>query len=581
MATAEGGALVNAHNLHTPNGAIMTRLSWPFGCLLTVALFSGTVRGVDSPAVVPTSTPGIGPLLEVSDAVQQHVPGPGPVLVTPIGNGKLRYLPPTDSLGEAAVGPPRLSRRTQSDQFEPPETTPPEILPPGSPPAQTGPPETAPPGTRPPESVLPESVPPESVPPESERIDPAAPLEGPELQAPNSQAPADQAELSGGGDSDSLDLLESGGVVEQSLFFPRANQLFCDMRDLFAETQKLFPGQRSLFGSRSLRSRGDPLLLGGRDFGPWLDSAGAAAARFQLSSRVEGLLLHREQPFSRALILQNNQGAFRTVLDGDGVDLGLAIGPRLALGGVTENGVHWEGLYFGLYNWATNESVTGNGNLLLAGDLGRAGTNNFTNVDFISVDYDSEIHNAEVNVIHHLHGWTSYPDDELVLLTGVRFLVLNEDLQLVGNDTVGDGTPGQYTVKTENYLFGAQVGARGRRRMQRTTLQGSMKFGLFGTSHQQDTLLTDFDQAGNFVTLRDLQFTDQTAAVLFEFDLSAAVAITDEVTLQAGWLGIWIQGVATAANQLDFTDTINASMDLDPDESVWVQGVYLSLERRW
>ena len=51
--------------------------------------------------------------------------------------------------------------------------------------------------------------------------------------------------------------------------------------------------------------------------------------------------------------------------------------------------------------------------------------------------------------------------------------------------------------------------------------------------------------------------------------------------LRAGYNLIWLEGVALAPDQLDFSNTPDSGRKLDSDGGVFLHGVNLGLESRW
>src|SRR6185503_5716909 len=114
----------------------------------------------------------------------------------------------------------------------------------------------------------------------------------------------------------------------------------------------------------------------------------------------------------------------------------------------------WELSYFGIFGWNGRDQVTGAGNLAIPGDLG-LNTNNFFGADLISTNYESDLHNVELNCIKSC---CACEDTRLDFITGFRYLFLNDNFTLTATD-LQEGTS-SYAVNANNNLVGLQLGGR-------------------------------------------------------------------------------------------------------------------------
>jgi hypothetical protein len=69
--------------------------------------------------------------------------------------------------------------------------------------------------------------------------------------------------------------------------------------------------------------------------------------------------------------------------------------------------------------------------------------------------------------------------------------------------------------------------------------------------------------------------------LLSTINLTAIYRLTDHWGLRAGYNLIWLDGVALAPNQWDFTNTANSGTSLVGGGSLFLHGVNLGVERRW
>ena len=84
-----------------------------------------------------------------------------------------------------------------------------------------------------------------------------------------------------------------------------------------------------------------------------------------------------------------------------------------------------------------------------------------------------------------------------------------------------------------------------------------------------------------------MNFRDPTTAyagsvgLLSMLNLSAIYRLTDHWGLRAGYNLIWLDGLALAPNQWDFTNTADSGTSLVGGGCLFLNGANLGLERRW
>lgn len=250
----------------------------------------------------------------------------------------------------------------------------------------------------------------------------------------------------------------------------------------------------------------------------------------------------------------------------------MAAGPRLSLGRRLGDGAAVELLYFGLNYWDSSRTVVGDNDLRIPGDLGLA-TFDFFNADQLSVSQNATIDNVEVNF------WAPTGSSPFGLAAGFRYLNLDERFQISGLDS--DTGASRYAIATRNDLFGAQLAAR-YRRMQlaggRLGLESYAKAGIFGNSVGMNQLVTDFE---NTFVARNTAVSAGRAAFVGDIGLTGLVRVTDSINIRLGYSLIWVEGVARAANQLDFTDTATSGTAFNYGQGAFMQGVTAGFEFGW
>ncbi len=235
-------------------------------------------------------------------------------------------------------------------------------------------------------------------------------------------------------------------------------------------------------------------------------------------------------------------------------------GMRVATGWRQSAQRAFEVSYFGIFNWHATATASGNNNLALPGDLGLA-SQNFFAADEMRLSYRSQLNNAEANVIG--------TDVDVSLLGGFRYLSLYEKLHIRSTDL--DSGTSDYHVRTTNNLFGGQLGMRFRRSYGRFAWDATGKAGLFGNSAGQWQFVSD-SLPGSFLRDRQAASAAQVAFVS-DINVSAYYRLFSFLTLRAGYNLLWVDGVALAPGQLDFTNTPISGSSLRSGDGFFAHGV--------
>ena len=300
-------------------------------------------------------------------------------------------------------------------------------------------------------------------------------------------------------------------------------------------------------------------------------------------AEVDGLLMWRNRGFANQPIVIDNATS-QTVLSTSDLSTGAAGGMR-ALIGFQVCGMPVEFNYFGLFDQFASASVasaTPNAFTLPDG-LGRA-SDVFVGANRIDVRYDSKIHNAEINFPCcncccncSCDGDTRCRSWEWMV--GFRYLSLRETLDVFGTRIVS-GAPetGDYNIQTHNDLYGAQFGARFRRCLGRLSWEATGKAGIYGNDAGQAQFVQDYP---NFALRPAIGAGEGRVAFLGELNLTAIYQLNDTWGLRAGYNLIFIDGLALAPDQLDFTFTSTSGSVVNSGRNLVLQGVNVGLEARW
>jgi hypothetical protein len=242
------------------------------------------------------------------------------------------------------------------------------------------------------------------------------------------------------------------------------------------------------------------------------------------------------------------------------------VGPRITLGHEFDATYSFEASYFGIFNWHETLTATGANNLNLPGDLALAGGLAFIGADQVSITYDSQVNNGELNLLHNY--------GNIACLIGFRYFNLGEHLNIDANDIV-DGT-GFYDVNAYNNLFGLQGGARIVQACGNWSYDLTGKAGVYGNSISSSQSVEDAGTA-----LRNVHTTGAAVAFLGELGLNGNYQFSQNWFIRGGYQVFWVDGVALAPEQLDFTNTPTSGTHLDKTGSMFMQGAHAGLMARW
>jgi len=298
--------------------------------------------------------------------------------------------------------------------------------------------------------------------------------------------------------------------------------------------------------------------------------------------QVDGLFWHRAgSGCSEVVALNTSSTPPRPVLDTNDPAFNLTGGVRVLVGwnpGCCSHCSAWELSYFGLYGWQASESAVGNNNLTIPGDLGAA-SNNFLNADRITANYQSDLHNLEFNCVKSC----CVCDATIDFLGGIRFINLNETFSLIGDDSADEGV-GTYSINTNNYLYGLQLGGRYTHHCCNWSVQLIGKGGVFlnDVTQSQSVLDSPFTAGVPFQLRPAIAANGDSVAGLGELGVVAIRPINDIWSFRLAYTALGIGGLALAPDQLDFTDVTGVSGGgLNTCGWVFLHGGLLGMEAAW
>ncbi len=296
---------------------------------------------------------------------------------------------------------------------------------------------------------------------------------------------------------------------------------------------------------------------------------------------AEALFLKRDnQSWNQPAVITGTwPDAYDTVLSTGDLDFGWEPGLRAVAGIRLNECTGWglEGSYFGLFNadaGAVALATDAGAPLTLPGPIGPT-LNVFQAADQIGLDYGSELHSADLSLVRCRSGAAGCGSVEW--LAGFRYLDLSETFGISGVRVI-QGLPetGVCNVATDNDLYGAQVGARLRRCLGRLSGEVTGKAGIYYNDASQDQFILDFPNT----IVRDGRATDDHTAFMGELNLSVIYRLTNVWGVRAGYNLMWIEGVALAPDQLDFSSATDVNQ-VSTNGGLFLHGVNVGLEARW
>ena len=292
---------------------------------------------------------------------------------------------------------------------------------------------------------------------------------------------------------------------------------------------------------------------------------------------VDALFWHRtNDSFKQPFVVNANNG--EQIYSTSDLDFQYEPGIRATIG-LGHAGIcclpAFEITYLGIYDWDERVGATGDNLLSLAGDLGSV-VNGFTLAEGIGTEYGSKLNSLETNYFGCILE-TCCCDcyRRLEWLAGFRYLSLDEDLTTLGyNENVANAV---YRIDTNNDLYGGQLGSRYRAFKGCWGFEAVGKAGIYGNDSDQQQFIVD-ELGVNDVVLRSASASGGYTTFVGELGLSGIAKLTRRCSLRCGYNVMWIEGVALAPNQLDFTDTNTSGTALRRNDGTFIHGFNFGLE---
>lgn len=189
------------------------------------------------------------------------------------------------------------------------------------------------------------------------------------------------------------------------------------------------------------------------------------------------------------------------------------------------------------------------------------------------MEYRSRLYSGELNLRRPRNEW-------LTLLAGLRYVELDEHFKTAGLDAV-TVEPDQISARTANHLLGFQLGADGLLYQNgRWTLQGITKAGVYLNHAKQ----AGYQLSTALPTLYTGEDDRDVAAFLGEIGLVGTCQVTEHMSLRLGYQCLWLDGVATATDQMAVNSlgvSSAASSSVETGNTVFYHGAVAGAEFRW
>ncbi|WP_417746825.1 BBP7 family outer membrane beta-barrel protein [Rosistilla oblonga] len=223
--------------------------------------------------------------------------------------------------------------------------------------------------------------------------------------------------------------------------------------------------------------------------------------------------------------------------------------------------------YWGMGDWEDSATVVGDNNLSLPGAVALA-TLDFFAADRMTITNDAQIHNIEVNAWRRVNQSAEF-------LLGFRYLDFDETFNINSFDL--DSGTSDYRIDTENELFTLQTGARLSGCVMGWNYQALGKIGAGIADTRQHTFLGDFN---NTAVLRNSSNDAEEFTLVSELGLKFTRQLTTNISLTVGYDVLWVDNIARAGNQLDFTDVAGSGTGLHNHGRAFMHGGSLGLTMR-
>ncbi|MFT7639014.1 MAG: hypothetical protein ACI9G1_000741 [Pirellulaceae bacterium] len=302
--------------------------------------------------------------------------------------------------------------------------------------------------------------------------------------------------------------------------------------------------------------------------GPHPSAACRSCAGYTFSGEGGIVYMTRSSATSQVLL---RDGVGGTLFDTDDLGFDYEFGPSLRLTGkYSGNPWEFEFVYYGIHDFLATGSVVGNNTQLLIDS-----NPTIALVNDPTFRYDSQIDNLEFNM--YLAAGCCLPRSRWMI--GARWIELDDNYSVAGTEFLTN-QPLQHGIRAYNHMYGFQLGLETNwvnYQCGRTTLNSTIKAGVFGNTADQST--TFDDQATN-VTVTS---SDDSSSFTGEVGITGKYQVNDWCSLRANYTALWIEGVALAPDQIQRTSLVDPpgiGSTLDMSGGTLYHGAFFGVEFR-
>ena len=297
---------------------------------------------------------------------------------------------------------------------------------------------------------------------------------------------------------------------------------------------------------------------------------------------TDALFWQRDNQASNRTLVVTLDGPEQPAITASDLRFPVSEGVRAFYGRRSPNEGGWEVGYWGVWGQSADAFVaaTPPDFLQMPDPLGGLMT---IDGETATVTYNSLVNSAEANLFRTWTEWRDHSGAWLTVdwLAGFRYVGVEESSSIVMDCCVADDTviTVPYSVRTRNNGFGAQIGNRTRWTWANWAFEGWAKAGLLGNAQEQiQAPLIDFT---GFEQRPGISTTGGQVSFIGDLNASLVYRLTDVWGIRLGYNLIWIDGLALAPNQFDFTVEEGSGTRLVQGGGIFMHGANLGLEARW
>jgi outer membrane scaffolding protein for murein synthesis (MipA/OmpV family) len=151
---------------------------------------------------------------------------------------------------------------------------------------------------------------------------------------------------------------------------------------------------------------------------------------------------------------------------------------------------------------------------------------------------------------------------------------LGEDFDINSTSALGSTA---YDISTRNDLYGGQLGARYRAGWERFNWDITAKAGAFGNQSSEQQSISNVGG----IPIRNASDSSGQWAFVGDIGANLTYRLGPRWSLRGGYNLMWVEGVALAPNQLDFTDNPNSGTNINHNGGVFYYGAHAGIGCNW